>query len=158
MSNNDKKFDKVNDTISIDKFVCNYLGAVDVDCRRLRHIGLKSFGNPYVVGVSNEFSRKNPEYVKTGKILLVLDSRGDLGSYINPELLRKLTDTEAIEDTKRILQSARIYNLGELSDYFARMSVLFKNLEMIETYQQLISDVGKEDVVENIKKMKKYLG
>lgn len=158
MSSNDKKFDKVNDTISIDKFVCNYLGAYDVDCRKLRHVGLKSFGNPYVVGVSNEFARKNPEYVKTGKILLVLDYRGDLGSYINPELLRKLTDTEAIEDTKRILQSARIYNLGELSEYFAKMSVLFKNLETIETYQQLISDVGKEDVVENIKKMRKYLG
>lgn len=157
MSNNDKKFDKINDTISIDRFVSNYLGTFDVDCRKLRHVGLKSFGNPYVVGVSNDFARKNPEYVKTGKILLVLDCRGDLGSYINPELLRKLTDTESIEDTKKILQSARISNLGELSDYFAKMSVLFKNLETIETYQQLIFDVGKEDAVENIKKMKKYL-
>lgn len=158
MSSNDKKFDRVTDTISIKKFVCNYLGADDVDCKNLRHVGLKSFCNPYVVGVSNEFSKKNSDYVKTGKILLVLDSRGDLGSYINPELLIKLSDTDSIEDTRRILQNARIYSLKELSDFYAKMSMLYKDLEMIETYEQLINDAGKQDAVDKIQKMKKYLG
>lgn len=152
----DKRYDKIEDAITIKKFVNNYLGTHDVDCKNLRHIGLKSFGNPLVVGVSNDFADKNPEYVKTGSILIVIDSRGDRGSYINPNLLIKLTDRENVINIEKIIKDAKILDLKELSKFFSKISLLFQELETIERYENLIKDAGKEDEIRKLCKMKKF--
>lgn len=153
---NHKKYDRITDAITIGKFVNNYLGANDVDCKNLRHIGLRSFGNPLVVGVSNEFADKNPEYVKTGSILIVIDSRGDRGSYINPELLIKVTDKENIKNIEKIIRKAKIFDLRELGQFFSKISGLFQELENIERYEELIAETGKEKEIKKLCNMKKF--
>lgn len=155
MSKCKKRYDKIEDAITIKKFVNNYLGTMDVDCENLRHIGLKSFCNPLVVGVSNNFADKNPDYVKTGDILIVIDSRGDRGSYINPNLLRKLTDEENIANIEELIKNAKIFDLRELGQFFTRIGLLFQELENIEKYEELIEEAGKEKEVKRLSKMKK---
>lgn len=150
-----REYDRISDTISIDKFVNSYLGAMEVDCKNLRHIGLKSFNNPYVVGLSNDLARKNPEYIKTGEILLVLDSRGDLGAYINPELLKKVTDRKTRKSVKSKIKHLHVNNLEELGEFFEKINVLLREIKTVEEYEEFLYIVGKENVVENIEKTKK---
>lgn len=148
----EKYFDKYSDTISIGKFVNCYLG-IDADCRNLRHMGLKSLESPYEVGISNAYADKNPEYVKNGMILLVLDSRGDRASYINPVVLKKLASGEE-DNLQKIIRTSKIHSFNELSEFHKAMQVLMNQLEIIDIYSEFISDVGKEEAVQKIKCLK----
>lgn len=69
-----RKYDIAKDSISIGQFVCQYLD-IKADCRNLKHQGLKSFGSPLVVGVSNKYADKNPDLVKKGILIIVLDCK-----------------------------------------------------------------------------------
>lgn len=87
----------IDDTISINSFVNKFLN-IQTDATNLYHCGLKKLNCPYVIGVSNEFANKNPEYVKLGFLLIVIDAHKNRGTYFNPIYLHKVLEMDKIKD------------------------------------------------------------
>ena len=93
----------IEDTITIGKFVNEYLDMRSFGTKqKLYHSGLKEFGDKFAIPVSNEIADRNPELVKHGYLLLVMDARHNRATYINPLFLKQLLEerkAKAILDT-----------------------------------------------------------
>ena len=83
----------------------------------LWHHGLKEIGSPLVFGVDNEYANKNPDKVYSGELLLVIDSKGNRGTYVNPEFIKQLIESEDIEQELKKLRRTGIHQLDELEEY-----------------------------------------
>lgn len=142
-------------TISIKDFVNIYLG-VNHSCENLKHQGLKSFKNPYIVGVSNDFASKNPDCVKRNEILVVIDSYGNPGSYINPELLFKIETMEQCKYTLDLLEKIKLNSFENIIVLFKKyQETLFKINELEQTYNSscdLLTLLQKRSILKQIKK------
>ncbi len=149
-----RKYNIAKDSISISQFVSQYLN-IDTNCKNLRHQGLKSLNSPLVVGVSNEYANKNPELVKKGILLIVLDSRKNKGTYINPIKLRELINKELVDEEIKEISKIRIYNLLEISHYYKKYMEAIRRQEEIEKFYSIIESLNKTDVIDDIKKQEK---
>lgn len=118
-------------TINISDFVTYYLGT-NHDCKDLKHRGLKSFNNPYVIGVSNDFAVKNPDCVRRKEILVVIDSYGNLGAYINPLLLKQLEDMETYKTVLNLLQNIRTHNFTEAKMLYEEYEKIVIKIDLLE--------------------------
>lgn len=142
-------------TISIKDFVNYYLGT-EHDCKNLKHRGLKSFNNPYVIGISNDFAAKNPDHVRRNEILVVIDDYGNPGTYINPNLLRKIKTMEECKHLLKLLQKVRIYNLEKINKLYTEyMNIQNKILDLEKIYVDgcdLLYVLNKNNILRKIKK------
>ena len=142
-------------TISIQDFVNYYLGT-EHDCKNLKHRGLKSFNNPYVIGISNDFATKNPDYVRRNEILVVIDDYGNPGTYLNPNLLRKIKTMEECKHLLKLLQKVRIYNLEKVNKLYTEyMNIQNKILDLEKIYVDgcdLLYVLNKNNILRKIKK------
>lgn len=118
--------------ISIKDFVNYYLG-VDHNCSNLRHQGLKSFDNPYVVGVSNDFALKYPEYVARQELLIVIDSHRNPGTYINPENIQKLVELEKCKVELKLLENITCHNFRNINDLYSIWMELTNKINYLES-------------------------
>lgn len=136
-------------TITIQEFVVNYLGT-NHDCKNLKHKGLKSFKNPYVIGIPNDFASKNPDHVIRNEILVVLDSYGNPGTYINPVLLKKMESFEECKQLLRLINKIRIQSFSEVTRIaYVQSLILSKRNELEKSYsdsQELLKLLEKEKV------------
>lgn len=114
-------------TITIYEFVNDYL-EVNQDCKNLRHIGLKSFNSPYIIGVSNDFAIKNKEYVLRNEILIVADAYNNPAAYINPILLRQITTMEELKHTMSILEKVRLHDLMDIRKLYEQFDFINKQI------------------------------
>lgn len=131
-SNNKKKVSgNYFSTLDISDFVTYYLGT-NHDCKDLKHKGLKSFDNPYVIGVSNDFAVKNPDCVRRKEILVVIDSYGNPGAYINPLLLKQLEDMESYKTILNLLQNIRIHDFAEAKALYEKYEKIITKIELLE--------------------------
>lgn len=145
-----RKYDISKDSISIGQFVNQYL-EIDADCSNLKHIGLRSFCSPLVIGVSNTYADKNPELVKRGFLLIVLDCKKNKGTYINPIKLRELIDKDLIEDELNELEKIRISNLEELSIHYTKYMKILEQYMRLENFYNIVKELNKSDNIELIK-------
>ena len=113
----DKKFDKVKDAITIKKFLSQYLN-INSSCIKLRHCDLKEFESPLVVTVSNDYADKNPDLVKEGFLVLVLDSRKDKATYINPSCLRNLVIAKDIKRQINEIDNTKVHTFEDYKELF----------------------------------------
>lgn len=147
-------------TIPIKDFVYYYLGTKH-DCTNLKHKGLKSFGNPYVVGVSNDFALKNPDCVIRNEIIVVVDSYGCPGAYINPELLKKLETMEEQKQLLTLFNKIKIHDFSCLQEYFNEFISINRTILSLEkTYVDtcdLLNTIEKKYVINRIRNYAKKL-
>ncbi len=152
--NNKSKGNDFVQTISISDFVSCYLGTLH-DCSQLKHQGLKSFKNPYVVGVSNNFALKNPDCVIRNEILVVIDAFGNPGSYINPDLLKNIETMEECKRVLKLLKQIKIHNFNNLEKVAHLHKLLLIRIEDLEqTYINscdLLKTLSKEHLLKEIK-------
>lgn len=110
----------ISDAITINDYVNNFLN-IKVDASNLYHCGLKQINCPYVIAVSNNFSNKNPEYVKLGFLLIVIDANNNRGTYLNPfyinqllyknSLKEKITECEFMELKSKLNTDEQFYSI-----------------------------------------------
>ena len=105
------------DSITIGRFVNDYLN-IDGDCERLYHSGLKDLNSDYVMGVDNNYANKNPELVKQGYLLLVVDARGKRGTYVNPFYLEELLNRDEVDKEFKSISKLRINDIEKLAEYY----------------------------------------
>ena len=152
----DKKYDKTKDTISIKQFLFQYLN-INSSCIRLRHCDLKQFESPLVVTVSNDYADKNPDLIKEGFLILVLDCKKDKATFINPKCIRTLVQARTIRERLLELEKTKVYTFedykvlfdlaNELEDEFSK---LFR-AEYYESDMQELEIMGKLGVIDKIK-------
>lgn len=143
-----------NDAISINDFVNNFLNisVESVDAKNLYHCGLKQLKCPYVVGVSNEFANKNPEYVKLGYLLLVIDAHRNRGTYLNPVYLHQLLEMEIVEQELNRLKKLGVNHSEEFSTEY----ILLKS--RLETDKKFLEILKSQKKLLKIKSIKRYEG
>lgn len=142
-------------TIDISDFVTYYLGT-NHDCKDLKHKGLKSFDNPYVIGVSNDFALKNPDCVRRKEILVVIDSYGNPGAYINPLLLKQLEDMESYKTILNLLQNIRTHDIAEAKTLYEEYEkIIATKIELLERQYidgcDLLNHLQKNSILKEIR-------
>lgn len=129
------------DAISINDFVNNFLN-IHADAKKLYHCGLKQLNCPYVIGVSNDFANKNPEYVKLGFLLIVIDANNNRGTYLNPIYLNQILYIEELREELKKNNSKEYIILK------SRLDTNEKFYKILETQKKL----------QKIKLIRKYEG
>ena len=141
-------------TITIYEFVNDYLG-VNHDCENLKHIGLKSFKSPYIIGVSNDFAIKNKEYVFKNEILIVIDAYNNPAAYINPTLLKQITTMEELKYTMGILEKVRLNDLASIKILYDKFELINKQINQLNTFylegNELLKILNKKSILREIK-------
>lgn len=102
------------DGIPIESFVNYYLGT-EHNCSNLKHQGLKSFNNPYIIGVSNDFVLKYPDYIMRQELIVVIDDYGNPGTYINPINIQKIIELEICKEKIKLLEKINCHSFEEVS-------------------------------------------
>ena len=131
------------DTIPIGKFVNEYLG-IQGNCSNLWHSGLKELESDLLFGVDNNFANKNPEAVRSGFLLLVIDARNNRGTYINPRYLENLLNQgDDLNKAYDALRRKRINDLQKLADYYTQYVELSELININERFYKVLEDTHK---------------
>lgn len=154
----EKKYSKYKhqfqNTITICEFVSEYL-ETEHDCNNLKHIGLKSFKNPYVIGASNDFAIKNMEYVLRNEILIVVDSANNPAAYVNPLILKHIETMEQLKYTMNILEKIRIHNLSNIKSLYDQFININNRMKIVnKDYligNEILRKLNKKYVLNEIK-------
>jgi len=102
------------------------------DCRKLKHQGLKSFNNPYIIGVSNDIALKNPDFVARSEIIVVIDDYGNMGSYLNPDHIKKLTELESCKYQLKEIEKITLHNFSNVKDVYEKFNALANRIRILE--------------------------
>jgi hypothetical protein len=117
----------------------------------LWHHGLKEIGSPLVIGVDNEYANKNPDKVYGGELLLVIDAKGNRGTYVNPAFIRQLIESEDIELELKKLRRTGVKQIEDLEEYIRTC------LDLQIKYDSTVDQNKKTlDVLRETHKMNKY--
>lgn len=152
-----REFDRDRDCITMCQFVNQYLG-ISANCENLRHSGLKALEIPLVVGVSNDFATLYPEYVYNGYLLMVLDSRNNRGTYINPSILHELAYSEELFEYKKQLEKKQICDLTKIKEHYDKVQETLIKCSQVEKYTFIINELGKSQKTSSAKTYIKKIG
>ena len=145
------------DAISINEFVNNFLN-IPTNANKLLHCGLKDLQSPYVVGVSNDFANKNPELVKNGYLILVIDYHNNRGTYMNPFYLKSLVTKSQAETDFNWISKQRINDFKELDEYYKKYSEAKTRVENNEKFYKLVEELRKTRKLNNITRFENESG
>ena len=124
--------------------------------KTLWHQGLKDIGSPFVMGVSNEYANKNPDRVYDGELLLVIDSKGNRGTYINPRYLQELLHNDELKKELSILRRTGVRDLELLADYMDECLRLQTQIENNKKFERMLRETHKIGKFKELKKEIKH--
>ena len=124
--------------------------------KTLWHQGLKDIGSPFVFGVSNEYANKNPDKVYDGELLLVVDSKGNRGTYINPKYLQALMYNDELKKKLAELRRTGISDLELLADYMEECARLQAQIDINRKVEKMLKETHKIQKFKELKKEIKY--
>lgn len=124
--------------------------------KTLWHQGLKDIGSPFVFGVSNEYANKNPDKVYDGELLLVIDSKGNRGTYINPKYLQALMYNDELKKRLTKLRKTGIRDLELLADYMEECARLQAQIDINKKIERILKETHKTQKFKELKKEIKY--
>lgn len=102
------------------------------ECRKLKHQGLKSFDNPYLIGISNDIAFKNPDCVARNEIIVVIDDYGNMGSYLNPDHIKRLTELEICKYQLKQIEKITLHNLNSIQSVYQKYNELNQRIKVLE--------------------------
>ena len=144
--------------ISMAEFLNRYL-KMDMSGLRtntLTHKNLKYLtrDNPLVVGIYNGYVDID-EIIKKD-YLLVYDCFGNIGSYLNPDRLRDLTELEIVSKQFGIVRKSRICALKDLDEFYKKYCSVKDELDYLTLkcagYKEMLTKAEKNSSVGKIKK------
>ena len=148
----DSIFTKEN-AISITRFVNDYLG-INAPKGNLWHSGLRELNSRFVYGVDNEYANEHPERVFNGDLLLVIDDRGNRGTYINPRVVIEFMEAKSIEELYREikkLQREGIQDLSKVDVYVNKFEALQNDLGRMRSLIELFNETFKFNKINQLK-------
>lgn len=151
--NNNYKYDN-EDAISIGKYISYFLGLEIYNTSKITHAELKKFQSPYVVTVDNEFADQHPDRVKRGELLIVIDGRGNRGTYINPNSIKQFLNHGDISQAIRTFQKKGIQDLEELDKYWSKCILIQSELDTNQSFLELLMETNK---MKRINEIKEYM-
>ena len=122
----------------------------------LTHKNLKYLtrDNPLVVGIYNGYVDID-EIIKKD-YLLVYDCFGNIGSYLNPDRLRDLTELEIVSKQFGIVRKSRICALKDLGEFYKKYCSVKDELDYLTLkcagYKEMLTKAEKNSSVGKIKK------
>jgi hypothetical protein len=142
----------IEDSISIGRYVNEYL-EIPGDCSNLLHCGLKDLQCDYVMGIDNNFANKNPELVKKGFLLLVIDSHNNRGTYVNPFYLKNfVSNKENIEKEYKVFTKKFITDLKLLEEFYQEYITILDRMKINDRFYKMLEETHK------IRSLKKIIG
>jgi len=140
----------INDEITIDEYVNKYL-RIKGNFRKLRHFELKNMNCPYIIGIKNEYADNNPKFVTEHKyLLIVIDSNGKRGTYINPILAREYINYDYKEAEHAMKQ--RHEGLEQLDEFLSNF-IRIKN--EYDAYKMFFNVLKENKKITKFKKIEK---
>ena len=144
--------------ISMEEFLSKYLkmNAGKLCSTTLSHKDLKylTVGNPLVVGIYNRYV--DIDEIKRKDYLLVYDSNGDIGSYLNPDKVRDLTKLEIVSKQYEIVKKSSVNILEDLDELYQKYCSIREELDYLTLkcsgYEEMLTKAQKNGSVGKIKK------
>ena len=156
------------DTITISRFVNNYLG-INMNCSGLYHEGLKELLGAYEVNdritpadflfpLPNRIADSNPQLVYDGYILVVIDNKnnGVRKDYLSPTILKEILRKQEVEEHRLKLMKNGINDFNHLNDYINEFYAVSQDLTTIELYEQIVDLAKRHTKMKDLKE--KYKG
>ena len=139
------------DSINITKFVTAFLG-YQMDCSNLYHSGLRELGLDFVIGVDNNFANKNPEYVKSGFLLIVMDAKGHRGTYLNPVYIQKYLERENIDDIIETFNKLKEVEEKKAKLFYEKYITAMQRKDEMTRFIQVLKETHKEGKIREIER------
>ena len=142
------------DAISMTKFVTAFLG-YQMDCSNLYHSGLRELGLERAIGVDNNFANKNVEYVKRGFLLIVIDAKGNRGTYLNPVYIQKYLERDDVENIINTFNRLKEVEKKKAKLYYDKYMTAMVKHDEIERFIQVLREAHKEGKVRKLERRMK---
>ena len=141
------------DSISMTKFVTAFLG-YQMDCKTLYHSGLRELNLEYVIGVDNNFANKNPEYVKRGFLLIVIDGKNNRGTYLNPVYIRQYLAKDDVESVYNAFHRLQQIEFEKIQTYYEKYREAQIAYEELKKFTEILKETHK---IKKVRKLERGL-
>ena len=95
------------------------------------------------MGVDNNFANKNPELVKQGYLLLVIDARNKRGTYVNPFYLERVLEKDQVEKEFSVFSKVGLHDLEKIDEYYTKYMELLNKVENNQRFYDLLRQAHK---------------
>ena len=130
-----------------------------MDCskhvRGITHALLRKLTDDHVVGIDNDFAFYNPQYLKNEYLIVVCDSNGDFGTYLNPTLLADYIETDVAKDFIDKMRRTIWHDMKAVREAFINFQAAVKTFEKnVDLYEKMDHLISATNAINKVRKLK----